>query len=69
MQIKLSVKEKTLLFCLHFQKVEVALEEVEWRREDEEQGAHTAARVVSLSLYRKCLFCSDYRCNTCLEKI
>ena len=29
MQIKLSVKERTLLFCPHSQKVEVALEEVE----------------------------------------
>ena len=29
MQIKLSVKERVPLFCLHSQKVEVALEEVE----------------------------------------
>lgn len=38
MQIKLSVKERTLLFCFHSQKVEVALEEVEEEGVEEGQA-------------------------------
>lgn len=45
MQIKPSGKERTPLFCLHSQKVEVALEEAEEEREEEGQAqgrGHTA---------------------------